>query len=77
MQITVRLFAIAADANTEEPLALADGATVADALAGLDIGGGEAYLTLINETSVPMVERAARVLNDGDMLTVFPPIKGG
>ena len=77
MQITVRLFAIGAAGNSEQALTLADASTVADALGSLDIGDAEAYLTLLGEASIPMAERTAHVLKDGDIMTVFPPIKGG
>jgi len=77
MRITVRLFAIGATGNSEKTLTLADSSTVADALNSLDIGDAEAYLTMLGEASIPISERATHVLSDGDIMTVFPPIKGG
>ena len=77
MDIKVRLFAIGASGNSERTLTLDDGASVADALNNLNIGDAEAYLTLLGEASVPMAERGECNIKDGDVLTVFPPIKGG
>ncbi len=48
-----------------------------DVLAMLDLPGGETSMILINGASVAPGERAALRLEEGDKLTVFPPIKGG
>ncbi len=56
---------------------VADGLTVNQALQSLALPDGANYLTLVNEDSVPASERHARRLRDGDLLTVFSPIKGG
>ena len=62
-------------------LAVPDGATLADVLAdvlaALDLPKAGSYATLLNGQSVPAAERAARPINDGDTITVFPPLEGG
>lgn len=56
---------------------LPDGATLSDLLARLDVAGAELSLTLVGDVAVPERDQAARVLQDGERVTVFPPIKGG
>jgi hypothetical protein len=80
VQITVRLLAsfrqyspAGHDPHTEYPCELADDAPVSDALATLPIPPGRAYTFLVNG------RHAARdqVLNEGDLLSVFPAAGGG
>ncbi len=54
-----------------------EGTTLAGLLARLDVAGAELSLTLVNDAAVRESEQAARVLEGGDRVTVFPPIKGG
>ncbi len=75
MKVTVSLIALGEGAERE--LELADGATLADVLAVLALPRAESYATLLNGQSVPTAERAARPLNDGDTVVVFPPLEGG
>lgn len=51
------------------------GASLADLLktAGLP----EGVVTMVDSRPVPPPDRAARILRDGDEVTVFPPLKGG
>ncbi len=63
--------------KTERVLELPDGATVADALAGLGLQKPAGHATLLNDETVPAGTRADRLLKDNDILTVFPPIHGG
>ena len=35
------------------------------------------YVTLVNDGAVAIADRGARMLNEGDTITVFPPIQGG
>ncbi len=83
MKIAVRLVAYVGDAipNIDEAgegeIDLPDGATVADALAILDVAAAEMYMTLVNDAVVRPSVQDETELNDGDELTVFPPIKGG
>lgn len=53
------------------------GATVSDALETLAIAANEPLLTLVNDAVVPSHARAERVLIEGDVLVLLPPLKGG
>ena len=83
MRITVKLIAVVvpgstnSTANKEVVVDLADGATPNDALAALDLPAEDAFVTLVNDESVPPGVRDRLSLKAGDTLTVFPPIKGG
>lgn len=51
--------------------------TVDLVLASLALPDDAPYLTLVNEESIPVSERNGRPLQEGDLLTVFSPLKGG
>ncbi len=59
-----------------EPRRVAQGATVADVLAGLD-GAPAAVATAVDGEFVARSARAGRVLQTGQALFVFQPITGG
>jgi sulfur carrier protein ThiS len=61
----------------KESLDLANGANVVDALHALGLEEDTFYLTLQNDTSVPKTLRSKTELKEGDVLTLFYPIKGG
>lgn len=61
----------------ERKMELPEGATVADALAGLGLAKPDSHATLLNDESVPAGTRAGKLLKANDILTVFPPIHGG
>ncbi|HTE49344.1 MAG TPA: molybdenum cofactor biosynthesis protein MoaE [Kofleriaceae bacterium] len=81
MKIQVRYFAVLRERlrSDGETLELADGATVADALAALagmhePFGAlGRRCQTAVNQSMVP----AGEVLRDGDELALIPPVAGG
>ncbi len=50
---------------------------VADALSQLGLARPDSHATLLNDETVPAGRRAETALKAGDILTVFPPIKGG
>ena len=83
MNIAVRLVAYVGDAIPDIDdsgvgvIDLPDGATVFDALTKLDVAAAEMYMTLVNDAVVRPSVQDETVLEDGDELTVFPPIKGG
>ncbi len=83
MKIAVKLIAIVGrpaspqGADGETVIELAQGATPVDALAALDLPPEETYVTLVNGEMVPPEARAGVRLADNDVLTVFPPLKGG
>jgi molybdopterin converting factor small subunit len=79
VKVRLRLFATLArylpsDADGDGvTLALAVGATLADALAPLGIPPSEEYVAVVNGVHVDLDARLA----DGDEVTLFPPLSGG
>jgi molybdopterin converting factor small subunit len=83
VQVRVRLFA-----NLREKLAqprgrgsveLEEGATLADLLARLEIPQAQAQMVLVNGEQAPRDprRRARLILEEGDTVSVFPPVAGG
>lgn len=64
-------------AGGEASIEVVTGATVSDALETLAIAANEPLLTLVNDAVVPARARAERVLSEGDVLVLLPPLKGG
>lgn len=84
MRITFKLYAslgeyLPADRRTgnEMPLDLASGATIVDAVEPFRLPAKLVHLVLVNGVFVPPEDRAARVLVEGDVLAIWPPIAGG
>jgi len=59
----------------QKPLALPDGATVADALAAY--GARPPYAVALNGDFVARAQHGARTLQTGDRLDVVSPVAGG
>jgi len=83
MKVAVKLYAMLAkhlppDARDNQiAVDAADGATVAGVLAGFNLPPEMCHLVLVNGAFVAPSERAARPLQDGDTLAVWPPVAGG
>jgi len=83
MPITVKLFAMLADylpAGAKDnwvSIEVAEGCTVATALAPFNLPTRLAHLVLVNGTFIPPQDRASHVLAAHDVLAVWPPIAGG
>ena len=58
-----------------EPASLADGSTLAAALAGRGVDGS--FAVAVNEEFVPRSRYAACILRDGDDIEVVAPMQGG
>jgi sulfur carrier protein ThiS len=58
-------------------LDVADGATATAAMAEIGLPMDEQYLVMLNGTVLPIADRTTTVLNEGDELGLFPPLKGG
>lgn len=83
MKIRLRFIAIdphdlpPRDENGCLPMDVAEGLSVDRVLELLALPDDATYLTLVNEDSVPIAKRPARHLREGDLLTIFSPLKGG
>ena len=67
-----------ADASDDQMmLEVADGATITDVMAQLNLPEDEFYLIILNDVVSPKAVRSKTVLNEGDELGIFPPLKGG
>lgn len=84
MRIHVRLFAslrdrLPAQARGRGEIELEDDASLADLIAHLEIPDRLAQMVLIDGQQAPRRggERQARVLRDGQTVSIFPPVSGG
>ena len=81
MNIRLRLFATLREylpqGGSEVALELSDAATVADALAVLGVPLNLAHVAFVNGRHVLKPELPTRVLQDGDVVSVFPAVGGG
>ena len=58
-------------------LDLPTGASPLDVMKKLGMPLGDSYLVTLNGAIVPIKQREGCVLNDGDQLSIMPPLKGG
>ncbi len=58
-------------------LDMPDGSVVTDVMAMLGLPEDEFYLVILNDVVCPKTIRSTTILNDGDELGIFPPLKGG
>lgn len=83
MKITLKLFASlsqylpSASAGNEAVLEVEEGATPAHVLDRYGVPERLAHLVLINGVFVPPESRSSSSLNEGDELSVWPPVAGG
>jgi molybdopterin synthase sulfur carrier subunit len=84
MDITFKLFATltdylppAARRSNVLNMEVDDGMTIAQIIEPFGMPEKLVHLVLVNGTYVPPEERASKVLNDGDVLAVWPPVAGG
>lgn len=84
MDITFKLFATltdflppAARRSNVLNMEVDDGMTITQIIEPFGMPEKLVHLVLVNGTYVPPEERASKVLKDGDVLAVWPPIAGG
>jgi sulfur carrier protein ThiS len=84
MEITFKLYAgltqhLPVDRRIGNSMALSlpDGATIPQVIEPFALPMKLVHLVLINGVFVPPEQRAERVLVDGDVLAIWPPIAGG
>jgi len=83
MKIDVQLIAVEGTppagigADGAGTLELAEGTTLTQLLKRLDLPDEGGYAVLVGDTAVGEEARAGRALVEGELVTVFPPIKGG
>jgi sulfur carrier protein ThiS len=84
MKVTFKLYAsltqyLPAERRTSNfvELDVPDGATVAQVAEPFNLPPKSVHLVLINGHFVPPEQRGSRVLVDGDVLAIWPPIAGG
>ena len=84
MNITVRLLGklrsnLPADKTgpTSARMKLDDGATPEALIEQLGLKAGATYLVLINDENVPAGDYGTQAIEDGDTVTLCPPIQGG
>ena len=59
------------------PLELPEGSAVAQAIEPFHLPAKQVHLVLVNGSYVPPEQRLTHVLNEGDVLAIWPPIAGG
>ncbi len=88
MEITLKLFATLGDylppefngrtrMHNQLALDVDEATTVQSVIEKFNVPPPMAYLVLVNGVFVPRDARAARLLREGDVLAVWPPIAGG
>jgi sulfur carrier protein ThiS len=64
-------------ASNRLPLDIPPGSTVASVVEPFNLPLKLVHLVLVNGVYVPRDERTTHVLEDGDVLAIWPPIAGG
>ncbi len=84
MRIALKLFAglgrylpAEARATNRLPLDLPEGTTVLQAILQQGVPPERCSLVLVNGAFVAVHARAERILQDGDVLAIWPPVAGG
>lgn len=83
MQVTVKLYATLSDylppgsKNNRVELTVAEAASVQDVLQPFALPAKLTHLVLVNGVFVPPEARATTLLQEADVLAVWPPIAGG
>jgi len=83
MKIRLKLYALLgkylpsnAEKN-EADMEVANGTTIVQVLASLNVPEEDCHLVLVNGVFVAPSERHSRELEEGDALAIWPPVAGG
>lgn len=83
MKITLKLFATLSDYLPSErrynaiTLEIDQRTTISDLVARFQLPPKLVHLVLVNGVYIEPARRAARTLEDGDVLAIWPPVAGG
>lgn len=84
MRITFKLYAMLSDHLPDEArktnslkLDVLPGRTVGQVIDEFNLPPKLVHLVLVNGNYIPPAERTGRVLNEDDVLAIWPPIAGG
>ena len=84
MRITLKLYAsltqylpAEARANNHVEIGVPEGSTIQQVVEPYNLPPKLVHLVLINGVFVPPAERAKPLLEDGDVLAIWPPVAGG
>jgi sulfur carrier protein ThiS len=84
LKITFKLYASLTEhlpapvrTSNQLPLEVAEGSTIAQVIEPFGLPEKLVHLVLVNGVYVEPGQRLTRVLNEGDVLAIWPPIAGG
>lgn len=83
MKIKVKMVAMAhgdlgpSDGSGERQIGLDSGSPLSAVLQALNVESAESFMVLVNGDAVPSGRWPAHGIDEGDEITIFPPIKGG
>jgi sulfur carrier protein ThiS len=84
MKVSLKLFAslsvylpVEVRSSHRLELEVANGATVLQVIQGQGVPPGQCAIVLVDGAWVAQAERATRVLSEGEVLAVWPPVAGG
>lgn len=81
MKVTIKMSGLMArqvpGSATGVEMSLLEGTTIGGVMTRLGLPGNESYLVIVNDSTVPKDRRASQKLNDGDRISIVPPLKGG
>jgi sulfur carrier protein ThiS len=84
VNVTVKLYAMLSEYLPAEvrgsnamPLQVGESATVGQVIDKLKLPSRLTHLVLVNGHYVPPGERSQRILHEGDVLAIWPPVAGG
>ncbi len=78
MKLDIRVVSMSGASNEASGVReVPDGTTANGVIEALNLSMEETYALMVNDMPVAIPDRDSHVLEDGDKVTIFPPIKGG